>query len=304
MLPISEDLQKIIRIFAPTTWILIPTSRRMLPQEKCVCVARFQKDGHFLIGCADGSVKICHGSQLIRTLVGANGKPVMFLGGISSDMIVVCRSETNVEMWDVGITERFFSRSLPSKLQCLTVLSDRRVALGFMDGYVKIIHKKTNSFHFKAHIAGSIVSMIQLWNGDLVTASSDKTAKVWDVPRKRLRLKLTGHTEKLSSVDANGDTIITCSLNGEIKLWNMWSGLCVHQFRNEGSTPMKSVHILPNELVMTVSLYGRFFLWAKTKKSPLVILNKCRSWRCCITLPTGQILIVVGHRLYMMDFSV
>ena len=74
-------------------------------------------------------------------------------------------------------------------------------------------------------------------NKFIVTGSSDKTAKVWDVQNGKLLYTLEGHEWKVTSVAISLDCkyIVTGSTDGTIKLWNAENGQLIKSFSGVGN---------------------------------------------------------------------
>src|SRR5437660_363845 len=60
----------------------------------------------------------------------------------------------------------------------------------------------------------------------VVTASYDKTAKIWDVSSGSLLANLTGHSNFVfaAAFNPDGNKIVTASFDGLAKVWNANSG--------------------------------------------------------------------------------
>lgn len=73
--------------------------------------------------------------------------------------------------------------------------------------------------------ADMVRSLAELQNGDLVSASSDQTLKIWDLKKDTLKTTLNGHKGVVSCVTVlkNGD-IASGSWDNTIKIWNATSG--------------------------------------------------------------------------------
>ncbi|MDO7903272.1 WD40 repeat domain-containing protein [Pseudomonas sp. K1(2024)] len=63
----------------------------------------------------------------------------------------------------------------------------------------------------------------------LVTASSDYTARVWEVPSMRLKAALVGHRDdvEMAAFNPAGDRIATCSRDHTIRLFEAETGACL-----------------------------------------------------------------------------
>ncbi|MBK7986986.1 MAG: hypothetical protein IPK11_08755 [Ignavibacteria bacterium] len=67
----------------------------------------------------------------------------------------------------------------------------------------------------------------------VVTASGDKTAKIWDVSTGSLIATLSGHMSLVRSAvfDDIGDKILTASFDSSAKIWNASTGDLVPMLR-------------------------------------------------------------------------
>ncbi|MBJ9977088.1 WD40 repeat domain-containing protein [Pseudomonas sp. S75] len=63
----------------------------------------------------------------------------------------------------------------------------------------------------------------------LVSASSDYTARVWDVPSMRLRTALVGHRDdvEMAAFDPSGERVATCSRDHTLRVFDAENGTCL-----------------------------------------------------------------------------
>ncbi len=64
----------------------------------------------------------------------------------------------------------------------------------------------------------------------LVTGLLDKTLKLLEVETKRFVKEFVGHTNNVTSIQVNGNEILTTSWDGKIILWDLYSGLIKKRF--------------------------------------------------------------------------
>jgi len=77
----------------------------------------------------------------------------------------------------------------------------------------------------------------------LVTASKDMTIRIWDLPTlctssaspiKPLNI-LIGHLGPVNAVDLSGDTIVSASADGHVKIWSLLQGVCLKSIQEPRS---------------------------------------------------------------------
>ena len=69
----------------------------------------------------------------------------------------------------------------------------------------------------KGHTA--LITSVCCTNDKIITASVDKTARIWDLKTGTLLHTLQGHTDVISSVCCTDDTIITASDDTTARIW-------------------------------------------------------------------------------------
>ena len=69
-------------------------------------------------------------------------------------------------------------------------------------------------------------------NRQIITASDDKTVKIWSLPSKRFRCSLLGHSNWVRSASFAPDTRVAVSGGDDklVKLWDVETHQCLRTF--------------------------------------------------------------------------
>jgi len=78
----------------------------------------------------------------------------------------------------------------------------------------------------------------------IVSASRDKTLKVWDARSGEARLTLHGHTAEVEgcAVSPDGAFIVSASEDNTLKVWDVRTGTCLMTFPVEGALQACAFH--------------------------------------------------------------
>ena len=124
--------------------------------------------------------------------------------------------------------------------------------------------KMTGDTLFPMGHTGAIISATFSPDGSMVvTASDDKTAKLWDSETGECLHTFEGHTKWVNSAvfSPDGSVIVTASSDNTAKMWNVRTGECVQTF--EGHTRwVNSATFSPDgNMIVTASWDGTAKLW-------------------------------------------
>lgn len=141
--------------------------------------------------------------------------------------------------------------------------SDHLVS-GGQDRTVKIWDPQTGALI--SSLQGSVGSVLDLTvtneNRSVVAACSSNNLCVWEVNGGRLRHTLTGHVNKVCSVDASrvaAFTVASASLDHTIKLWDLNTGYCVNTIMS--SSNCNSLAFVDRDTVCSGHMDGNLRLW-------------------------------------------
>lgn len=69
----------------------------------------------------------------------------------------------------------------------------------------------------------------------IITASDDKTVKLWSTEKHKFIASFVGHTNwvRCARMSSDGSVIASCSDDKSTRLWNPDSGECVHSFKDQ-----------------------------------------------------------------------
>jgi F-box and WD-40 domain protein 1/11 len=78
---------------------------------------------------------------------------------------------------------------------------------------------------------GAAVNAVQIYGNEVVSASGDRTVKVWNWPEQTCTRTLIGHTKGIACVQYDGRRIVSGSSDNEVKVFDKESGLEVASLR-------------------------------------------------------------------------
>jgi len=197
--------------------------------------------------------------KLQRTLTGHDGKIYSFHWSQESPTrLVSAGQDGNLIVWDGITTNKIFNVSLRSNwvFACAYCPTAPFVASGGLDNTCSVFHLKEENPSIKKPVVelkghDGYISFCRFIDGtELLTASGDKTAALWDVERSEQKTVFRGHSENVLSLALNTgakkNAFLTSSIDKTVRLWDIRSGECERVFKKVHTSDINSVVYFPS----------------------------------------------------------
>ena len=185
----------------------------------------------------------------------------------------------SLKVWDVAEGRCRRSINLHAVPTCVAVLPDNRVVMGSSFVHVFVFDFTTNTLHYlrgsaagnrNAHTAGGVNGVAGLSNERVVSASDDKTLKVWTLARPRRGQclhTLRGHRSSVLCVAAlPRDRIVSGSRDKTLRVWDVTGGggHCLQTMRGHTGW-VNCVGVMPDGRVVSGSRDKTLKVWGVIK---------------------------------------
>ena len=110
----------------------------------------------------------------------------------------------------------------------------------------------------------------------LVSGSTDKTIKIWDLRKRQLIRNLIGHDASVVSVafSPDGEKIVSSACEGTIRIWNVDDGKCIQELAGHQNWVWSVTFSPDGQFIASASQDESIILWDKTGKNLARMLAK------------------------------
>ena len=132
----------------------------------------------------------------------------------------------------------------------------------------------------------------------IVTASEDKTARVWDATTGRSVAEMHGHTSRVTSATFSGDgkLIVTASDDGTARVWEAATGKNIAELRGHTSMVTSATFSPDGKLIVTASEDGTARIWEAATGKGIVELRGHRGIvRDAVFSPDGRFVVTASE---------
>jgi WD40 repeat protein len=104
-----------------------------------------------------------------------------------------------------------------------------------------------------------IVTSVVTQNQSLISASYDQTCKSWDAESGACLQTFVGHAAKIRSIAPEGMTLVSGDVDGEVRVWSLRKGSCRAMLHSH--TSVVNYITINSELIVTAGADGKIGAW-------------------------------------------
>ncbi|QNP29234.1 nSTAND1 domain-containing NTPase [Cylindrospermopsis curvispora] len=168
------------------------------------------------------------------------------------------------ESWSLLAQDRW-SEALPIAIKAGVIVRDKPGEFLYISSSLQRILQSDFEYSLRSTTTESGFTSVTISpdGKTLVSASLDKTIKIWDMATGREKHTLTGHQSSVNSVtiSPDGKTLVSASYDNTIKIWDMATGREKHTLTGHQSS-VNSVTISPDgKTLVSASLDNTIKIW-------------------------------------------
>ncbi|KAJ2785004.1 hypothetical protein GGI15_002070 [Coemansia interrupta] len=207
---------------------------------------QFDRRNRLFTGSRDHSVKVWHlsetGSQItpLATLRGHSGSVLTLQA--EGGTLITGSSDTDACVWSTETYTIVQRLSHPDAVLSLR-FNDRWLATACKDGIIRVWKRKHDAFGGPFELVGHGVAInaIHLHDDILVSASGDRTVRVWNLETRTCTKTLSAHTRGVACLDFDGKYIVSGSSDRSLRVWNIETGECERTIGSAHSDLVRTV---------------------------------------------------------------
>jgi WD40 repeat protein len=164
--------------------------------------------------------------------------------------------DQTIKLWDLKSNRSIQTINLSNSVFTIIQLKDSRIAFAGggknNDVSIKFLEKdiyKKLSPTLNGH-TNLVLSLIELRDGRLASASYDKTIKIWDLKEYKCIMTLTGHEDTIEKlIEIRESLIISCSWDGTLRIWDFKKNPCIQIIKEHVLTVYSVIELKDGRIV-------------------------------------------------------
>jgi platelet-activating factor acetylhydrolase IB subunit alpha len=252
--------------------------------EHTVSVIEFTPDGNFIFSCSrDKSIRLWEVSTgyCKKTLNGHNEWVRSISINNGGNLLASCSDDESIVVWNIETGSQMYTFSGHENKIEVVLFVKNSIALGnvynsdYLDLFNKSLSGDTNemivedpSIELNKKLLEKSKGKEQKINKEyLISASRDKTIKIWDVYGSTCIYTMVGHDNWVRSIiiHPNGKYLMSSSDDKSIRVWELKSGRCV-----------KKILDAHERFVVSLSINYKFPLMASGSNDQTIKIWDCK----------------------------
>lgn len=181
----------------------------------------FSPDGQLISGSNDKTIKLWQSGECCATLTGHRLAVNAVAFSNDGTQIASASADGVVRLWDItGECLQIFSGHTQA-VRAVAFSPNGLIASGG-DGSIRLWHLEQNNCRLLSGHPWPVSALLFSPDGNyLISASWDKTLKIWHVETGEEICALHGHTDSINGIALAGELIISASKDKTVKLWQI-----------------------------------------------------------------------------------
>ncbi|XP_051889659.1 apoptotic protease-activating factor 1 isoform X2 [Pristis pectinata] len=265
-----SDNKKCLQLINGKTGNVIHQSDVQDSRIRCCCLNQDINLAAF--GCGDGILKVLElpSGKIVRTLTGHTKSVQLCQFAYDEQVLISSSDDATIRVWNWHTGECKVLEGHTEQVKNFKLLRESQLLSWSFDGTMKVWNFITGELlkNFHCH-DGAVLSCDASPDGNkVVSASADKSAKIWSLKSTVPPLVLAGHNACVRSCRFTWDNeyLATGDDNGEIRIWRVRDGSLLHICPNDAEIKdskhggwVTDLHFSPNSKILVST--GGYIKW-------------------------------------------